>query len=644
MAKNQHIFFLSRKMRLAAIFLLCCGVLACKDLDGNRIHTGWLDLAGVDLSRQRTNLNGPWEFYWKRFLTSDDWKAPAAPVPDLVFHGLEVWTGNSVKNQRLGAEGYGTYRLRVKLPEDTGRLGLRVSQQFTSYRLFVNNRQVAANGQPGKTKEETINNRVDQYVYFTPESTELEIIFHVANYYTFRGGMRGHVQLGQADLIQKTRLRFIAIDLLLMGFVLAIFLYHVLIYLRVRSDKSSIYFILLCFSFLIRMQFFDEKPLILFLEIPFDVTIRIMHGINVISPLLIMLFTGSLFPGSVHRWAIQLYIASIPFYFLTYIFGPTVFTLAMYIYLFTVVSPSAIYMTVIVSKVALRRYPGSLWMAAGIFSSSALLIYTLIAGWQGLQSGIYAIFGFALLVFFQSIAASQVYTDRMLASQRLLAKLRQSEAALAHQRKELEINLHDSLGGNLTDLKILLSRLGQQVGNAGAGIPDSGLLTRLQEKVQATMQNFRAQLLFMEDFELASEEILTGLQMNLLRRYSDAGREVEFAVAPELDSMRDSLNSRIDPEARLNLFLLVQEICTNDLKYGRGESQWSISALPGGVALSQSNQIQEDIDVEPGLIVRRELEAGQRIRDRVRLMGGSCRAFQEGKVMSINIQLAGLFA
>jgi glucose-6-phosphate-specific signal transduction histidine kinase len=295
-----------------------------------------------------------------------------------------------------------------------------------------------------------------------------------------------------------------------------------------------------------------------------------------------------------------------------------------------VVVPSAVYLTIIVTRVALRRLRGSSWMAVGLLLFSAMLIYALVLGWRGQGGGFQAILSFATLAFFQAVAASQISNDRLLASQKLTEKLRQSEAALAHQRKELEINLHDSLGGNLTDLKIFSERM-----NTRSAVQYADL-EKLKSKVALTINSFRSQLLFMEDLELASEELLTGLQMTLLRRYSDAGREVDFMLSPELENKRSMLNDAISPASRLSLFLLVQEICTNDLKYGRGDSRWRLSALADGLEICQENMAVAELN--------EKMQApGQRIKERVTLMQGECSCqAAEGRLVTM-VKLPKLF-
>ena len=98
-------------------------------------------------------LNGTWEFYWSRFLD------PGIP-PDPTLAGLvEVpssWTRYQVKGNTPGSKGFGTYRLVLTNLDDQRQYGLRISSFATSYRLFVNGRELGSNGRPGTDAPSTV--------------------------------------------------------------------------------------------------------------------------------------------------------------------------------------------------------------------------------------------------------------------------------------------------------------------------------------------------------------------------------------------------------------------------------------------------------------------------------------------------------
>jgi len=83
----------------------------------------------------------------------------------------------------------------------------------------------------------------------------------------------------------------------------------------------------------------------------------------------------------------------------------------------------------------------------------------------------------------------------------------------------------------------------------------------------------RERISIAEDYEMLPKEYFLGLQLMLLRRYSNAKRELEFRVDEKL---KEVLQNQEFTKIRMTLFAVIQEVVNNDLKYGNGKSNWSI--------------------------------------------------------------------
>lgn len=129
--------------------------------------------------------------------------------------------------------------------------------------------------------------------------------------------------------------------------------------------------------------------------------------------------------------------------------------------------------------------------------------------------------------------------------------------AARQERERINADIHDHLGASLTDLKIMTDR----------ALRDPELkqefTLRLRDKVAAVIRILRHDLLGLEDLELLEENFLEGLQLILLRRYVEAGREFDMQIPADHADL-------VDPEQRLILFAVLKEVVTNDLKYGAG--------------------------------------------------------------------------
>jgi hypothetical protein len=587
-----------------------------------------VDLSTADFSKGNIiDVEGPWEFYWKRFIEPEESRSHPKKESDAVVSGSIAWTDLSVHGEQLGSDGFATYRLKVRLPKDCPQLGLSIAHQFSSYRLFVDHREMARSGMPGTTSESTMHSRKDNTVFFQPTSQDLEIMFHVANFYNYRGGLTGGIQLGSSESIQSNRYRLLAFDLFMIGFVFSIWLYHLFIFVQRPGEKSILFYLVLSGSFLPRMMLLDQKVIFLLVDsVPLNVHIKVLHGLNAITPTLIALFVRSVLPSMVSRRIVILFfLASLPYY-ATWFLAPQVQTRAVFFYLFfamaIVVLPTG---RIMIGGI---RYGtrSAILQSFGILTFILILMLAIILTFRGYRPGYLAMIAFATLAFFQALTLAIAYNEKILLNRRMSERLRESEEALGQQRKVLELNLHDMLGGNLTDLKVYVERMQQKF--PLREWPTA--IEKLRTKISATMQMFRSQLLFMEDMELASNDLFTGLHMMILRRYTDAGRELVFTINDT--SVRHELQTPSVHSSWMHIFFLFQEICTNDLKYGIGESHWSVTHSGDQLVVRQENQVAR-AKGNPGP------EQSKRIGDRVKILRGTLIRQVDGATARIEISI-----
>ncbi|MBE7410972.1 MAG: 7TM-DISM domain-containing protein [Leptospiraceae bacterium] len=585
---------------------------------------GKLDATDVDLNKEVLDLNGSWEFYWEKLLYPNDFNLPNSPIPDGYTKGLKSWNSIETKEKKIGSDGYATYRLRVQLPKNSIRLGIRISAQNTSFRLFVNKKELALSGIPGKNKAETIHARTNRTIYFQPNTDELEIILHVANYYFFRGGLRGFIQIGSSELIENVQNRRYVFDLVLSGFGIYIWLYHIFLFLQRPKDRSILYFILLSGSFLPRYFLISERTLsLLITEVPFDLNIRMLHSLHVMTPSLLLLFMHSIFPEFIKFRTVLYFLLSTLLYFFTWFFSPQVYTSMFLFYSVGATFAALIPISFALFQSLKLKIRGAIFQSLGILFFVVLLVFAFSGVLQAESSGFMAILGFTSLSFFQSLFLSVSYTEKMQTNLVMAEQLQESKEALKKQREELELNFHDALGGSLTDLKIFTERIRKEIPKKSW----SDAIWKLDKKISDIIQTFRSQLLFMEDMEFASSELFTGLHLALLRRYSDAGRELNFTTS----GIGLTENTLDKTNAWIQLFFLVMEICTNDLKYGIGESKWKIIRKENDLFIHQENTIAK---------LKKEIfTPGKRTKERTELLGGNINAVITKNRLKLEIHL-----
>ncbi|PNV73339.1 ATP-binding response regulator [Leptospira inadai] len=148
----------------------------------------------------------------------------------------------------------------------------------------------------------------------------------------------------------------------------------------------------------------------------------------------------------------------------------------------------------------------------------------------------------------------------------LMRQEKEKRIAINTVRQKINIDLHDHLGGKLIDLKFLSEEL------LNSEVPDPALIRKINGNVNQSIQMLRDQMLKIEDLGLVSENFFSGINLILLRRYSNAGRDLDFQCDEDLikNSMIKANENNV-----MELYGIVNEIANNDLKYGVGTSKWN---------------------------------------------------------------------
>ncbi|MBU45657.1 MAG: hypothetical protein CMN76_20785 [Spirochaetaceae bacterium] len=200
----------------------------------------------------------------------------------------------------------------------------------------------------------------------------------------------------------------------------------------------------------------------------------------------------------------------------------------------------------------------------------------------------------------------------LIAMDRRLKDQKTELAALADANQmKVRQSLHDSLGAQLTDLRLLADRL-------SLTDEESALeMQELKEEIDRTIAMIMDSLDEMGESQQFAGNLNEGLEANLVRRYTRAGRRVYRDFRDEPIELAPSLADE--------LFKIVQELVTNDLKYGKGPSRWKLQKSGDVVRIEMhSASDYSNSGHSPGL-------GTEGIQKRIRELGGEILAqLQEG--------------
>lgn len=258
------------------------------------------------------SLSGEWEFYWSRFIidqpntTSDNTTPFYITVPG-------VWNGTEYRGQKLGGHGFASYRLSILLPEylfegdaEENHLAIKFTETLTAYEAYLDGKKLTSAGSPGKSADSSIPRFFPHLVHFSPTTGSAELVIQISNYDLNRGGLKTKFSLGTEQVLNKHWYRSIAEDFFLNGALLIIGLYHLLLFLLRRHDRTPLYFGLFCL--LISIQTLVQGNFIITHIVPsigWNTVNRLDYVSFYLAVPIFALYFNSIFPTRLRRSVLQ---------------------------------------------------------------------------------------------------------------------------------------------------------------------------------------------------------------------------------------------------------------------------------------------------------------------------------------------------
>jgi class 3 adenylate cyclase len=265
MLKHQHFILhpdtMKQSTKIILLFLFSL-LLSCKTFDKSIpvAKDGLLDLSHRDFEKSgKIALNGQWKFYWNHLYSPGELQNDTLiPGPDyLMVPG--IWNKLVVDSKKISGQGFGTYRLKVKLNRSYDLLGIKVIDVSSAYKLWVNRNLILSNGTVSSVKDEMEPQYLPLIKCFTADTNFLDIAIQVANNFHHEGGIRASITLGTPEQVIQLHEHNIMYTLFLAGTLFILFIYHIWIYLLRRTEKTALWFGVLCFIILIRTVFINER-------------------------------------------------------------------------------------------------------------------------------------------------------------------------------------------------------------------------------------------------------------------------------------------------------------------------------------------------------------------------------------------------
>lgn len=222
-------------------------------------RNGLIDLSNWDFNKNdNVKLNGYWEFHPNVLLLPGDFNSKLLSDP-LYIKVPGRWLSERTKNI-IADKDIGTYRLKVKLSNSAYMYGLKTTNIRSSFRIFVNGKEVGRSGNPASTLEQGYETDLAPIVAFFPsESDTLDIVIQVANLDYYNGGIIQSIYFGSKETILDYYFKANIFEMLEISCLIMPGLYYFALYIRRRQDKRFVYFSFFCLAYAFITATGDER-------------------------------------------------------------------------------------------------------------------------------------------------------------------------------------------------------------------------------------------------------------------------------------------------------------------------------------------------------------------------------------------------
>lgn len=328
---------------------------------------GVLDLSEWNVDEGRLSLNGEWEFYWNRLHTNSELQS-IGTLRKQIVHVPGLWSSYRQDDEALPGQGYATYRLHMIVRDTEQPLSLRLNDIATAYRLFVNDKELFANGTVGTDSKSTVPGYQSSTITFQPPAKEFDLVLQVSNYSYSRGGVWYEIGIGTPEQIDLLSHLVSYKDAILLGSLIIMAMYYAAFYSVLRKIKSNGYMMLLCLIFIVRTSLYGDRIiLLLFPNLPFDVYVLLTYASLYVIKVVLFLSISSLYPKSipafVNRAAVVYGIGAV---LITALLPMQIYTLFLPV-IEAIAGAMVIYLIVIVGNAYMRSERGALLNLVALF-------------------------------------------------------------------------------------------------------------------------------------------------------------------------------------------------------------------------------------------------------------------------------------
>jgi serine phosphatase RsbU (regulator of sigma subunit) len=208
------------------------------------------------------SLIGEWQYYPSLFVFPKDVGLIGSLGEVKYFQVPGIWTNSFWEDGFLAGDGFASFRLKVKHNLKNQPLSLKIPEMETAYLLFIEGKLASKNGIVSTLEINSQPEYRPLIVDFIPTMDESEIILQISNYHHRKGGPGQVISMGRTNSIHNKYEREILLDMLLVGSIFFMGVYHLFLYLNRKKDPYTYWFAFACLLICLRVFVTGNKYLV----------------------------------------------------------------------------------------------------------------------------------------------------------------------------------------------------------------------------------------------------------------------------------------------------------------------------------------------------------------------------------------------
>ncbi|TGN06968.1 SpoIIE family protein phosphatase [Leptospira ilyithenensis] len=445
---------------------VCIGILTvscCKAALAPVAKSGILDAAEfLKDDSHILKLVGGWQYYpWLMVSPADLPTLDTQPNKEY-FTVPGVWSESFWNRGFLAGDGYASFRILIKHNLKNEALSLKIPEMETAYVLFVDGEKLANNGIVSSSE---LNSRPEYrplVADFVPSSDQSEFILQISNYHHRKGGPSQIISLGKAKAIHAQFDKEILKDMLLVGSILFMGIYHLLLYFNRKKNRHTYWFALACLLICLRVFFTGNKYITLFFpNLPWELHLKLSYLSFFLIPPVFCRYVFLLFKPHFAKIGYKIiFNVGLLFSLLVLLTKSSFYTYLMIPYqIFTLLG--AIYVTIVIFKVIRNKQVGSVLFLFSFLIFIMTFLNDIMVNNIIITTPLMAHYGIFMMFLFQSLFIARGFSKGFQDAENLANELIEKNRDLETTRSQLT-NLNEKLEDKVNEkTKELQSKLDQ---------------------------------------------------------------------------------------------------------------------------------------------------------------------------------------